>query len=71
MMVLPAFAGQECSAVYGTKTNAFSLATGSPAEPGLIEAVAGVFNPKTTQTFAEKGRWMKGLRLTRCQWLDC
>jgi len=39
-----AFAGNECTAVYGTGTLRFSLATGSPGELGLVEALAREFN---------------------------
>jgi tungstate transport system substrate-binding protein len=46
LSVLPASAGEECTAVYGTGAQAFSLATGSPGELGLLEAIAGVFNQK-------------------------
>ena len=42
----PACAGDECNAVYGTGSYTFSLATGSPGELGMLEAIAEVFNPK-------------------------
>lgn len=45
-VALPAFAGDECAAVYGAGTHAFSLATGSPGELGMLKAIAEVFNPK-------------------------
>lgn len=45
-VALPAFSGDECTAVYGTGPNAFSLATGSPGELGLLEEMAAVFNAK-------------------------
>jgi hypothetical protein len=32
LAVLPAFAAAECTAIYGTGTHTFSLATGSPGE---------------------------------------
>lgn len=38
------FAGDECTAVFGTGTHRFSLATGSPGELGLVEALAKEFN---------------------------
>jgi len=38
------FAGDECTAVYGAGTLRFSLATGSPGELGLVEALAKEFN---------------------------
>ncbi|MGE4296988.1 MAG: substrate-binding domain-containing protein [Desulfovibrionaceae bacterium] len=34
----------ECTATYGSGHNAFSLATGSPGELGLLEALANAFN---------------------------
>ena len=45
-VVLPAFGGDQCTAVYGAGTHAFSLATGSPGELGMLKAIAEVFNPK-------------------------
>ena len=46
LVVLPAFASEECTAVYGTGTHTFSLATGSPGELGMLKAITEVFNPK-------------------------
>ena len=45
-MALPAFGADECTAVYGEGPNTFRLATGSPGELGMLEAVAEVFNAK-------------------------
>jgi tungstate transport system substrate-binding protein len=45
-VTLPAFASEECTAVYGNGPNTFRLATGSPGELGMLEAVAEVFNQK-------------------------
>lgn len=42
---LPALAA-DCAATYGTGARAFSLATGSPGELGLLEQLAGAFNAK-------------------------
>jgi tungstate transport system substrate-binding protein len=46
LLALPAFAADDCTVVYGTGANTFSLATGSPGELGMLEAIADVFNPK-------------------------
>ncbi|MBU0767953.1 MAG: substrate-binding domain-containing protein [Proteobacteria bacterium] len=46
LVVLPAFAGEECTAVYGAGTHTFSLATGSPGELGMLKEITEVFNPK-------------------------
>lgn len=45
-VTLPAYAGDQCTAVYGTGTNTFSLATGSPGELGMLKAIAEAFNSK-------------------------
>jgi tungstate transport system substrate-binding protein len=54
LMTLPAFAGDECKAVYGKGTHTFSLATGSPGELGLLRAIAEAFNPKADATLCWK-----------------
>jgi len=41
---LPALAGQNCKATYGSGDIIFSLATGSPGELGLLKELAQVFN---------------------------
>jgi tungstate transport system substrate-binding protein len=46
IVTLPAFAGDECKAVYGTGAHSFSLATGSPGELGMLKAISEVFNAK-------------------------
>ena len=46
IVTLPAFAGEECTAVYGTGAHSFGLATGSPGELGMLKAIAEVFNAK-------------------------
>lgn len=45
-LTLPAVSSDECTAVYGTGANTFRLATGSPGELGMLEAIAAVFNPQ-------------------------
>jgi tungstate transport system substrate-binding protein len=40
------WAGDDCTAVYGTGSNRFSLATGSPGELGLVKELADAFNKK-------------------------
>jgi tungstate transport system substrate-binding protein len=44
LVALPAFANEECTAVYGTGSHTFSLATGSPGELGMLKALTDVFN---------------------------
>jgi ABC-type tungstate transport system permease subunit len=44
IVTLPAFAGDECKAVYGTGAHSFSLATGSPGELGMLKAISEVSN---------------------------
>jgi tungstate transport system substrate-binding protein len=44
LAIASAFAGDECTAVYGTGAHSFSLATGSPGELGMLEAIAAEFN---------------------------
>jgi tungstate transport system substrate-binding protein len=43
LSVLPAGADEKCDAVYGSGGNAFSLATGSPGELGMLKVVAESF----------------------------
>jgi tungstate transport system substrate-binding protein len=40
------WAGNDCTAVYGTGSSRFTLATGSPGELGLVEVLADAFNKK-------------------------
>jgi tungstate transport system substrate-binding protein len=44
LVALPVFANEECTAVYGTGSHTFSLATGSPGELGMLKALTDVFN---------------------------
>jgi tungstate transport system substrate-binding protein len=70
-LVLPAFAGEECTAVYGTGAYSFSLATGSPGELGLLEAVAEGFNPKhDTRLCWQKAGSGKALKLLKEKKVD-
>ncbi|MGD8975444.1 MAG: substrate-binding domain-containing protein [Desulfobacterales bacterium] len=46
LVSLPAFADDECKAVYGNGAHTFRLATGSPGELGMVKAIAEVFNPQ-------------------------
>ena len=49
-----AFATEECTAVYGTGTQTFSLATGSPGELDLLRIIADAFNPEADATLCWK-----------------
>ena len=70
-VTLPAFAGEECAAVYGTGTQVFSLATGSPGELGLLEVVADVFNSKYgTSLCWQKAGSGKSLQLLKQKKVD-
>ena len=70
-VILPAFAGEECAAVYGTGTQTFSLATGSPGELGLLEVVADVFNSKYgTSLCWQKAGSGKSLQLLKQKKVD-
>ena len=46
LVALPALAKEECTAVYGTGSHTFSLATGSPGELGMLKVLTDVFNSK-------------------------
>ena len=71
LAVLPAFAGEKCTAVYGTGIHTFSLATGSPGELGLIEAIAGDFNKKyDTRICWQKAGSGKSLKLLKEKKVD-
>jgi tungstate transport system substrate-binding protein len=50
----PARAEEKFDGVYGNGPNRFSLATGSPGELGLVEALAARFTPKTNTTLLWK-----------------
>lgn len=62
----PALAEKGPKAVYGDGPNVFSLATGSPGELGLLEALAAAFNPKHDATLhwykAGSGKSLKLLK---------
>ncbi len=49
-----ALAGEEYAGVYGEGSHKFSLATGSPGELGLVQALAEVYTPKTDTTIQWK-----------------
>ena len=70
-VTLPAFAGEECTEVYGTGTHAFSLATGSPGELGMLKEIAEVFNSKNdTQLCWQKAGSGKSLQLLKEKKVD-
>jgi tungstate transport system substrate-binding protein len=48
------WAGNDCTEVYGTGSNTFTLATGSPGELGLVKELADVFNKKHNTTICWK-----------------
>ena len=48
------WAGDDCTAVYGTGSSRFTLATGSPGELGLVEVLADAFNKKHNTTICWK-----------------
>ncbi|MEM5789475.1 MAG: substrate-binding domain-containing protein, partial [Syntrophobacteraceae bacterium] len=67
LSVCPAAMAQEkYEATYGSGANAFSLATGSPGELGLLEALAKGFSQKTDATLlwkkAGSGESLKALK---------
>ncbi len=51
---LPAEANADCKAVYEHGAKRFSLATGSPGELGLLEALVNVFGPENDATVCWK-----------------
>jgi tungstate transport system substrate-binding protein len=51
---LPAWASDDCKAVYGSGENMFRLATGSPGELGLLEVLAEAYNEKHGTTMCWK-----------------
>lgn len=70
-LVLPTFGSEECKAIYGTGANSFNLATGSPGELGLLEAIAVVFNPKfDTRICWQKAGSGKSLKLLKEKKVD-
>jgi tungstate transport system substrate-binding protein len=48
------WAGSDCNEVYGTGSNRFTLATGSPGELGLLKELAASFNKKHNTTLCWK-----------------
>ena len=70
-VVLPAFAADECTEVYGTGPNTFSLATGSPGELGMLKEIAAVFNSKNdTRLCWQKAGSGKSLQLLKEKKVD-
>jgi tungstate transport system substrate-binding protein len=71
LVTLPVLAGDECTAVYGTGTHTFSLATGSPGELGMLKAIAEVFNPQNdTRLCWQKAGSGKSLQLLKEKKVD-
>jgi tungstate transport system substrate-binding protein len=71
LVTLPVLAGDVCTAVYGTGTYAFSLATGSPGELGMLKAIAEVFNPQNdTRLCWQKAGSGKSLQLLKEKKVD-
>lgn len=61
----------ECTAVYGSGEHTFRLATGSPGELGMLEAVTRVFNPKNnTSVCWKKAGSGKSLQLLKNKKVD-
>ena len=50
LLTVPALAGGECKAVYGDGPGKLALATGSPGELGLVEALGKAFLPAQKAT---------------------
>jgi tungstate transport system substrate-binding protein len=48
------WAGNDCTEVYGTGSNRFTVATGSPGELGLVKELADTFNKKHNTTICWK-----------------
>ncbi|UCF95158.1 MAG: substrate-binding domain-containing protein [Desulfobacterales bacterium] len=70
-LTLPALAGEQCTAVYGTGAHTFSLASGSPGELGILEAMAEVFNPQhDTRLCWQKAGSGKSLQLLKEKQVD-
>ena len=71
LVVLPAIASEKCTAVYGTGSHTFSLATGSPGELGMLKAIADVFNSKyNTALCWQKAGSGKSLQLLKKKKVD-
>ena len=70
-LIMPAFAGDECTAVYGTGKDSFSLATGSPGELGMLRAISEAFNRKhDTSVCWQKAGSGKSLQLLKQKKVD-
>jgi len=70
-LAMPAFAGDEFTAVYGTGTNSFSIATGSPGELGMLRAISETFNPiHDTGVCWQKASSGKSLQLLKQKKVD-
>lgn len=69
--VFPVMGKDECKALYGTGTQTFTLATGSPGELGLLQAAARVFNAKNdTRMCWQKAGSGKSLKLLKAKKVD-
>ncbi len=69
--VLPVFAADKCTAVYGTGIHVFSLATGSPGELGLLKVIGTRFNQKyDTRMCWKKAGSGKALKLLKQKKVD-
>ena len=66
-----AFAAEKCNAVYGSGSNIFTLATGSPGELGLLRVLAEAFNKEQgTSLCWKKAGSGKSLKLLREKEVD-
>jgi hypothetical protein len=52
-LALPAYAGDECTAVHGTGAHTFSPATGSPGELGLLKMCCALIHPVRNRKAAD------------------
>ena len=71
LVALPALADEKCTAVFGTGSHTFSLATGSPGELGMLKALTDVFNTKydTSMCWRKAGSG-KSLKLLKQKEVD-
>lgn len=70
-LALTAYAGDDCTAVYGNGDNLFTLATGSPGELGLLEKLADEFNNTNDTTMCwKKAGSGKSLKLLQDKKVD-
>jgi tungstate transport system substrate-binding protein len=71
IMAVPVFAADDCTAIYGTGSDTFSLATGSPGELGLLEVISEAFNTKhDTRLCWRKAGSGKSLQLLKAKKVD-